>query len=166
MAILWVSTGPCLNTATVEFVKVSRVPCIKMNRLFNIIYPLWTKVFGNPKGVWMPTFMGVIIPFCELVSNMSTVFCTWCAATASAMSLGWTELAPSVIRSKHKVLPEENPKQKTPEENFQRCFVEALEAGNLQEKTQGFFEVPRWKLMNLYKEMAGKSKETFLSCLI
>jgi hypothetical protein len=29
----------------------------------------------------------------------------WCAATASAICLGWTELAPSVIKSKQRLLP-------------------------------------------------------------
>lgn len=150
MAILWVSTGPCLNTATVEFVKVSRVPCIKMNRLFSIICPQWTKVLWQPQnGFECQRSMGVIIPFGGLVSNVSTVFCTWCAATASAMSLGWTELAPSVISSKHKVLPEENDQIEHRRKSFNVVLLKPWKLELFKKKHKGFFLLPRWKLMNL-----------------
>lgn len=140
---------PCLNTVTVESVKVSRLPFIKMNRNHWRLFTQWTKVLAIPKVYEYQisiNFMDVTIPFCELVSNIFTVFCTWCAATASAMSLGWTELAPSVISSKHKVLPEENAK-KTMEEFFNVVF-EALEAGTFKKNTR-FFLIPMCEFTNL-----------------
>ena len=119
-----------------------------MNRLIDCL-ALFThcepRFFGNPKTClnanvqWVYSFLSVSwFPTCP------PFFCTWCAATASAMSLGWTELAPSVISSKHKVLPEDT------------VFFEALEAGNLQKKRKGFFRfqgVSWW----IFRKWAGKS---------
>ena len=153
MAILWVSTGPCLNTLTVEFVKVSRVPCIQMNRLIDCL-ALFThcepRFFGNPKGVWMPTFNGCKHSFLWVgFQHIHRFFapdvlqlllpCRW-------VEQNWPHPSSAVST---RCFLKKNPKQKTPEDKFQRCFVEALEAGIFPKKNARVFLVPRCKLMNL-----------------